>query len=76
MKLGMPTNPNLLRNKRGRQVDLRDSERESHREVNEDRRLLVHPGYEISYCDKCKRPIIHSRAVSVRDNCGRRECND
>lgn len=51
--------------------DLRDSERIPHLEANEDRSILRHPGYEITYCDKCKRPIIHSRAVTVEPNCGR-----
>ena len=54
-------------------TDLRDSERRPHRERNEDGIRLDHPGYEITYC-KCERPIIHSRAVNIEPNCGRKEC--
>ena len=54
--------------------DIRDSERVPHTEINEDGRRSNHPGYEIDYCEKCKRPIIHSRAVKIELNCGRKEC--
>ncbi len=54
-------------------TDLRDSERRPHYEVNEDGERSQHPGYEITYC-KCERPIIHSRAVNIEPNCGRKEC--
>ena len=54
-------------------TDLRDSERRPHYEVNEDDVRSQHPGYEITYC-KCERPIIHSRAVNIEPNCGRKEC--
>ena len=54
-------------------MDLRDSERWPHAEVNEDGYLSRHPGYEIDYCDKCRKPVIHSRAIKV-NNCGREKC--
>jgi len=56
-------------------TDLRDSERRPHPEWNEMGVRLDHPGYEITYC-KCKRPIIHSRAVNIEPNCGRKECQE
>lgn len=51
--------------------DLRDSERVPHMEVNEEDVVSRHPGYEITYCDKCKKPIIHSVRVQIEPNCGR-----
>lgn len=54
-------------------TDLRDSERVPHPERGKDGRGFRHPGYEITYCDRCKKPIIHSRLVKV-SNCGRKEC--
>lgn len=54
-------------------TDLRDRERGTHFERNEDGRVSEHPGYEITYCEKCKKPIIHSRLVKV-NNCGRKGC--
>lgn len=54
--------------------DLRDSERVPHIEINEDGRRSAHQGYEITYCEKCKRPIIHSRLVKIEPNCGRKGC--
>ena len=56
-----------------RSEDLRDNERIPHPEINEDGRGSNHPGYEIDYCEKCNKPIIHSRMVKV-NNCGRKEC--
>lgn len=53
--------------------DLRDTERRPHIEINEDGRTSKHPGYEITYCEKCKKPVIHSRAVNV-SHCGRSDC--
>ncbi len=54
--------------------DIRDSERIPHTELGEDGRVTRHPGYEITYCDKCKKPIIHSRLFKIEPNCGRKEC--
>ena len=54
-------------------MDLRDSDRWPHREVNEDKVLSKHPGYEIDYCNNCNKPVIHSRAIKV-NNCGREKC--
>jgi len=54
-------------------TDLRDGEGMPHIEINEDGKRLAHQGYEITYCDKCKKPIIHSRLVKI-DNCGRKGC--
>ena len=56
-------------------TDLRDRERRPHLERNESGVVSEHPGYEITYCEKCRKPIIHSRAVSI-NNCGRKECNE
>ncbi len=54
-------------------TDLRDGARWPHHEVNEDGILSKHPGYEIDYCDKCTKPVIHSRTIKVT-NCGREKC--
>lgn len=53
--------------------DLRDTERVPHLEINEGGRTFRHPGYEITYCEKCNKPVIHSRMVKV-SHCGRKGC--
>ena len=55
--------------------DLRDNERVPHWERGKDDKGFWHPGYEIDYCEKCTKPVIHSRMIKV-NNCGRRKCND
>ncbi len=55
-------------------TDLSDKARRAHFEINEDGRELWHAGYEIAYCEKCNQPVIHSRAVNIEPNCGRKEC--
>ena len=51
--------------------DLRDSERLPHNEINEDGRRNYHWGYEIAYCEVCKRPIIHAVDKKIEPDCGR-----
>ena len=54
-------------------MDLRDNERVPHWERGKDGKGVWHSGYEIAYCNKCTKPVIHSRMIKV-NNCGREKC--
>ena len=47
--------------------------REIHKEVNEDGRVLWHPGYIVTTCDSCGSGIIHYKEKE-RTNCGDYKC--